>query len=50
LNTTSGYDVSLDGRRLLRVQAAEPELPRRHINVVINWFQYLTARVTAEKP
>ena len=50
LNATSGYDVSLDGRRFLRVQAAEPEQPHRHINVVINWFRELTERVTVGKP
>jgi serine/threonine protein kinase/Tol biopolymer transport system component len=50
LNATSGYDVSLDGRRFLRVQAAEPEQPHRHINVVINWFRELNERVTAGKP
>jgi serine/threonine-protein kinase len=38
---TSGYDVSLDGRRFLMIQAAEPELPATQVSVVINWFEEL---------
>ena len=41
LASTSGYDVSPDGRRFLRVQEMEPEQPPSQINVVINWQEEL---------
>ena len=42
---TSGYDVSLDGRRFLMIQATAPEPPATQVNVVINWFEELAQRV-----
>jgi hypothetical protein len=41
----TGYDVSLDGRRLLIVQEAEEESAPRQIHVVLNWFEELKRRV-----
>ena len=38
---TSGYDVSLDGRRFLMIQPSEPEPPATQVSVVINWFEEL---------
>jgi eukaryotic-like serine/threonine-protein kinase len=38
---TSGYDVSLDGRRFLMIQPTEPEQPATQVSVVINWFEEL---------
>jgi hypothetical protein len=38
---TSGYDVSLDGRRFLMIQPTEPEQPATQVGVVINWFEEL---------
>ena len=42
---SAAYDVSLDGRRFLRVQPIEPDPPNNQINVVINWFTELQQRV-----
>jgi dipeptidyl aminopeptidase/acylaminoacyl peptidase len=36
---TAGYDVSLDGRRFLMIEPAEPELPVAQINLVLGWFR-----------
>lgn len=38
---TSGYDVSLDGRRFLMIQPTEPEQPATQVSVVINWLEEL---------
>ena len=38
---TSGYDVSLDGRRFLMIQSTEPDQPATQVSVVINWFEEL---------
>jgi serine/threonine-protein kinase len=35
---STGYDVSLDGRRFLRVQPLHPDPPPTQIQVVIDWF------------
>ena len=40
-NGTTGYDVSADGQRFLRIQAVEPEPPANQIHVVMNWFEEL---------
>jgi serine/threonine protein kinase/Tol biopolymer transport system component len=42
---SSGYDVSPDGQRFLRVQATRPEPPATQINVVMNWFTELNSGV-----
>ena len=42
INANTQYDVSLDGRRFLRVQRVQPDLPVRQIEVVLNWFSELT--------
>jgi eukaryotic-like serine/threonine-protein kinase len=44
---TSGYDVSPDGARFLRLQPVEPEQRATQIQVVINWFEELKRRVAA---
>jgi Tol biopolymer transport system component len=41
-NLNTPYDVSLDGRRFLRIQRVQPDVPVRKIDVVLNWFQELT--------
>ena len=38
---TSGYDVSLDGRRFLMITPSEPEPLATQVSVVINWFEEL---------
>ena len=42
---TRGYDVSLDGRRFLMIEPAEPELPVAQISVVLGWFDEVRQRV-----
>ncbi|HEY6508625.1 MAG TPA: protein kinase [Vicinamibacterales bacterium] len=42
---TSGFDVSLDGRRFLMVQPTAPERPATQVDVVINWFEELKQRM-----
>ena len=42
INANTQYDVSLDGRRFLRVQRVQPDFPVRQIEVVLNWFLELT--------
>jgi serine/threonine-protein kinase len=42
---TGGYDVSLDGRRFLMIEPAEPELPVAQISVVLGWFEDVRQRV-----
>ncbi len=44
-NYISGYDVSPDGKRFLKVQQTSSELAGSQINVVINWFTELQQRV-----
>jgi hypothetical protein len=41
----AGYDVSLDGQRLLVVQQAEEESAPRQIQLILNWFEELRRRV-----
>jgi hypothetical protein len=41
----TGYDVSLDGQRLLIVQEAEEESAPRQIHIVLNWIEELRRRV-----
>jgi Tol biopolymer transport system component len=47
-NGVSGYDISLDAKRFLKIQPTNPELAGSQINVVIGWFEELK-RVTAGK-
>jgi hypothetical protein len=47
-NNVSGYDISPDGKRFLKVEPTNPEQADSQINVVINWFEELK-RVTAGK-
>jgi serine/threonine-protein kinase len=42
INANTPYDVSLDGRRFLRIQRVQPDLPVTKIEVVLNWFRELT--------
>jgi len=44
-NGVSGYDISPDGQRFLKIQPTNPEQAVSQINVVINWFEELK-RVT----
>jgi serine/threonine-protein kinase len=41
INANTGYDVSLDGRRFLRVRPTRPALPADRINVVLGWADEL---------
>jgi len=47
---TGGYDVSLDGRRFLMIEPAEPELPVAQISVVLGWFDDVRRRVLQGPP
>jgi serine/threonine-protein kinase len=47
-NSVSAYDISLDGKQLLKIQPTSPDQARSQINVVINWFEELK-RMTAGK-
>jgi Tol biopolymer transport system component len=40
-NTTTGYDISPDGQRFLRVQQGYPDVAVTRIEVVLNWFSRL---------
>jgi len=40
-NGVSGYDISPDGQRFLKIQPTNPEQAVSQINVVINWFEEL---------
>jgi len=44
-NGVSGYDVSPDGKRFLKIQPTSPEQAESQINIVINWLQELKQRV-----
>ena len=46
---SSGYDVSPDGQRFLRIQPIQAERPATQINVVLNWFEELRQRVGGQK-
>jgi serine/threonine-protein kinase len=41
----TGYDVSRDGKRFLRVQPVHPDPPDNQIRVVLNWQEELKQRV-----
>jgi hypothetical protein len=47
------YDISRDGKRLMVVlpeqEEADVAAPRPQINVVLNWFEELRARVPARR-
>ncbi|MDO8631101.1 MAG: hypothetical protein Q7R41_11475, partial [Phycisphaerales bacterium] len=47
-NGVSGYDISPDGKRFLKVQPMNPEQAGSQINIVIDWFEELM-RVAAGK-
>jgi serine/threonine protein kinase/Tol biopolymer transport system component len=38
---STGYDVSADGQRFIRVQPTEPDPPTNQIRIVMNWFDEL---------
>jgi serine/threonine protein kinase/Tol biopolymer transport system component len=40
-NNTTSYSLAPDGKRLLRVQAVQPEQPATRIEVVVNWTEEL---------
>ncbi len=42
-NTRTGYSVSADGKRFLRVQQAQPDPPVTRIDIVLNWASQLHA-------
>jgi len=48
-NAVSAYDVSLDGRRFLKVQSTEADETASRIDIVINWFQELKQRESSQK-
>jgi Tol biopolymer transport system component len=43
----AGYDVSLDGQRLLIVQEADEESAPRQLHLILNWFEELKRRVSS---
>jgi len=45
-NNTTGYDVSKDGNRFLRVQPVNAEAPTTQIDIVLNWFEELKERAS----
>ena len=44
VNSNTPYDISLDSRRLLRVQQIHPDAGVTHIDVVLNWATQLGRR------
>jgi hypothetical protein len=46
-----GYDVSPDGQRffVLRREPVAPLPPSTHINIVLNWFEELKAKVPSRR-
>ena len=46
-NAVSGYDMSSDGKRFLKIQPTNSEQAAAQINVVINWLEELKQRVVA---
>ena len=44
-NATTGWGIAADGRRFLRMQQVEPERAITHVDLVLNWFEELKARV-----
>jgi hypothetical protein len=43
------YDVSPDGQRFLFVEPAEGGASRSEVNVVLNWFEELKAKVPTRR-
>ena len=43
------YDISLDDKRFLMVKSAGAEADLSQLDVVVNWFEELKARVSAGK-
>jgi len=41
---STGYSISPDGQRFLRIQTSVPEPPLTQINIVLNWFEELKQR------
>ena len=43
----AGFDVAPDGQRFYAVQhqAAPPPAPVTHVNLILNWFEELRAKV-----
>jgi len=46
---TSGFDVSLDGRRFLVIQPTQPEPAATEVSVVINWSEELARLVPVSR-
>lgn len=49
-NSVSGYDISPDGKRFLKVQPTNPEQAGSQINVVIHWFEELNRLTISSGP
>ncbi len=48
-NNSMNYDISPDGRRFLRIKAAEQQVPAlNQIHVVLNWCEELKRRVSTK--
>ena len=41
LNAVTPWDVSADGKRLIRIQQVQPDRPVTRIDVVLNWASQL---------
>ena len=37
-NNKTAFDIAPDGKRFLRIQQVQPELPLTHLDVVLNWI------------
>ena len=48
INGNTAYDVSLDGKRFLRIRQTTPESAEDHLEVVLNWLDELKSLVAAK--
>lgn len=44
-NSKTSWSITPDGRHFLRIQQVEPEHPVTHIDLVLNWFEELKAKM-----
>ena len=47
-NGNTGWSVTRDGTRFLRIQLVEPERAITHVELVLNWFSELKQQVGAK--
>ncbi len=46
---SSAYDIAPDGSRFLMIQPDPAEFAGSHVNVVLNWFEEVKAKMAAAK-